>query len=93
MNIGQRWIAPAVTVSAIGALLLLSSPAMSQGKKKSAAPAEPKTHVCFLVQHPVCATKGSARVTYNNSCYARADGAKVVAQGACPAPKMKKGKK
>jgi hypothetical protein len=91
MKLAEAFIRPAALVSGFTALFILASIDTGEAaKKKAAAPADPATSVCFLVHHPVCATKGSARQTYNNSCYARIDGAKIVAQGACPAGKKKK---
>jgi hypothetical protein len=45
------------------------------------AQAEPK--VCPHLVAPVCALKGTARTTFNNSCEAERDGANVLHDGAC----------
>ena len=92
MTLSKTLAGSAFAVAALTAMLFAASPAVGQGKKAAAAP-EPKTSVCFLVHHPVCATKGSTRQTYTNSCYARLDGAKDSKPGACPVPKAKKAKK
>lgn len=80
-------------VAALAAMFILATGATGEAAKKKAAEAAPgpATSVCFLVYHPVCASKGQTRQTYNNSCYARLDGAKISASGACPTPR-KKGK-
>jgi len=45
------------------------------------AQAEPK--MCPHLVSPVCALKGTARTTFNNSCEAERDGASVLHDGAC----------
>jgi hypothetical protein len=45
-------------------------------------PPEPKT-VCIEVYQPVCGSKNGKHVTYSNSCFAKADGATEVSDGAC----------
>jgi hypothetical protein len=95
MTLVRALIQSSAAVFAIATLFVVASAGVGEAaKKKAAAPAEPKTSVCFLVHHPVCAMKGTSRQTYTNSCYARLDGAKVLSQGACPAAKAgkKKGK-
>jgi hypothetical protein len=42
-----------------------------------------KQPVCTLQYQPVCATRGGMTRTYGNACQARADGARIVAQGEC----------
>jgi hypothetical protein len=41
---------------------------------------------CAETYIPVCGVKDGAKKTYSNDCFARADDAKVVADGACPKP-------
>ena len=42
-----------------------------------------KQPICTQQYQPVCATRGGMTRTYGNACQARADGARVVAQGEC----------
>jgi hypothetical protein len=42
-----------------------------------------KQPVCTLQYQPVCATRGGMTRTYGNACQARADGARIIAQGEC----------
>ena len=39
--------------------------------------------VCTQQFAPVCAVKNGMARTYSNACFARADGARVIAQGEC----------
>jgi Kazal-type serine protease inhibitor domain len=39
--------------------------------------------VCTEQYAPVCGQAGRVTKTYSNRCFARADGAKVIAQGSC----------
>jgi Kazal-type serine protease inhibitor domain len=41
--------------------------------------------VCTEQYAPVCGQVGRVTKTYSNSCFARADGAKVIAHGPCGA--------
>ncbi len=41
----------------------------------------------------MCAVKGGNKYTYANACWAARDGAKVVSDKACPAPKAAKAHK
>jgi len=61
-------------------------------KKKEAAPPQ-QTVICFGMGTPVCAEKGGNKYTYANACWAAREGAKVVANKACPAPKAAKAHK
>jgi Kazal-type serine protease inhibitor domain len=45
--------------------------------------------VCMEVYQPVCGRKGKVTKTYSNACFAKADGATVLAQGPCQ-PNSKK---
>jgi hypothetical protein len=42
-----------------------------------------KQPICTQQYQPVCATRGGMTRTYGNACQARADGARIVAQGEC----------
>jgi len=39
---------------------------------------------CYEIYLPVCGTRDGQRVTYDNQCYARRDGATDIANGRCP---------
>jgi Kazal-type serine protease inhibitor domain len=54
----------------------------------TASAAEPgkstkRPEICTEQYLPVCGKKNGVSKTYSNACFARADGAKVVAQGPC----------
>jgi len=58
--------------------------AFSSGSAIAASDTPAKRHtVCIEVYLPVCGKKGNVTKTYSNACFAKADGAKVVAQGPC----------
>ena len=68
--------------------LRLAVAAAVSGLALSAAPAGAqlffgKQPVCTLQYQPVCATRGGMTRTYGNACQARADGARIIAQGEC----------
>lgn len=84
------FVAIAATAFVLGGV---SSSEAKGKKKKMAAPAPTQATCMFSGPAPVCATRGGMKFTYRNACYASKDGAKVVAQKACPAPKAKKAKK
>jgi hypothetical protein len=64
--------------------------AAKKSKKAAAAPA-PAYGICqFQTRTPVCASKGTTKVSYANACFAQADGAKGAKAGACKAPKAAK---
>jgi hypothetical protein len=76
---------------AIGAAAVMVFGVTSQAAAQ-AAPAMPG--LCwFGPKAPVCAERGKQRFTYNNARCATMDGAKVVAQGACPKAAAATGKK
>jgi hypothetical protein len=60
-------------------------PGTAAEKKPAAEPV-----FCMEVYQPVCGIKGTVTKTYSNACFAKADGAKVVSQGECPAQKPDK---
>jgi hypothetical protein len=47
--------------------------------------------VCTEQYEPVCGRIDGIRKTYSNRCYARADGASIVAQGRCAVPTVEPG--
>jgi uncharacterized protein (DUF1501 family) len=88
-----RKLGYAVLVAAAAVALAVGSagPSEAKGKKRAEATTPPKQPICLMIDnHPVCALKGGTRVTYANACFAANDGARVVSNGACPAPKMAK---
>ncbi|MBX6328894.1 MAG: hypothetical protein IRY89_09980 [Pseudolabrys sp.] len=86
-KLGYAALIAAVTVLAVGS----AGPSEAKGKKMAQATTPPRQPICLMLDyHPVCALKGATRVTYANSCFAANDGARVVSDGACPAPKMAK---
>jgi Kazal-type serine protease inhibitor domain len=52
---------------------------------------KPRPTVCTEQYEPVCGRINGVRKTYSNRCYARADGASIVAQGRCAAPRVEPG--
>jgi hypothetical protein len=52
---------------------------------------KPRPIVCTEQYEPVCGRIDGVRKTYSNRCYARADGASIVAQGRCAAPTVEPG--
>ncbi len=42
------------------------------------------------MRSPVCAIRGTTKLSYANACFAQADGAKGAKAGACKAPKAAK---
>ncbi len=86
-NIGYAaFIAAATLAFAIGS----AGPSQAKGKKKMAA-APPQPVICFNMGTPVCATKAGNKYTFANACWAASEGAKVVANKACPAPESHEG--
>ena len=80
-------------IAATAAAFVIGSGGPSQAKAKKKMEAAPPPVVCFEPEKRVCAVKGGMKFTYANACYAVKDGAKVVSQKACPAPKAAKAKK
>jgi len=62
-----------VAFAALAAAALAPTPGSAQG-------------ACTTLWAPVCALKDDARKTYSNAGCAKADGAKLVAEGPCPDP-------
>ena len=52
---------------------------------------KPRPTVCTEQYEPVCGRIHGIRKTYSNRCYARADGADIVAQGRCAVPTVEPG--
>jgi hypothetical protein len=75
-NQGTNWRA-----AAIAAVLLTGSMADARANDQMVAPRRPT--ICTEQYLPVCGQRGSVIKTYSNACFARADGAKVIAQGPC----------
>jgi len=93
-----RSVGYAVVVAATAVAFVISSASVGEakGKKKAAAAAPamaPAT--CWVSDSPTkyCAVKGGMKFTYVNSCTAKAEGAKIISNKACPAPKAMKAKK
>jgi hypothetical protein len=80
-------------IAAVAAVaLVIGSTGSSEAKGKAKDAAVSKGGVCWGGA-PVCATRGNMKFTYRSACYAVNDGAKVVSDKACPAPKAAKAKK
>lgn len=89
-----RSLGYAAVIAATAAAFVIGSVNVGEAKgKKKAAAAPPPPVVCFEAEKRVCAVKGGMKFTYINACTAAKDGAKVVSQKACPAPKTAKAKK
>ena len=89
-----RSLGYAAVIAATAAAFVIGSVNVGEAKgKKKAAAAPPPPVVCFEAEKRVCAVKGGMKFTYINACTAAKDGAKVVSQKACPAPKAAKAKK
>jgi hypothetical protein len=84
-----RNIGYAAFIAAMAAAFVIGSggPSEAKGKKKEAAP---PPVICFGMYQPVCAVKGGTKYTYASACWAAKEGAKVVSDKACPAPKAVK---
>jgi hypothetical protein len=89
-----RSLGYAAVIAATAAAFVIGSVNVGEAKgKKKAAAAPPPPVICFEAEKRVCAVKGGMKFTYINACTAAKDGAKVVSQKACPAPKAAKAKK
>ena len=89
-----RSLGYAAVVAATAAAFVIGSVNVGEAKsKKKAAAAPPPPGLCFAPEKRVCAVKGGMKFTYASACIAAKDGAKVVSQKACPAPKAAKAKK
>jgi len=82
-----------VAVAAV-AVSIGSADAKYRHKKKAAAPPPPPPAWCpYTAPQPVCGSLKGHKFTYNDACFAAKDGAKVVANHACPVKKAHKAKK
>ena len=88
-----RSLGYAAVIAATAAAFVIGSVNVGEAKGKKKATAAPPPVVCFEAEKRVCAVKGGMKFTYINACTAAKDGAKVVSQKACPAPKAAKAKK
>lgn len=95
MNLNRLGYATVIAAMTVAFALASATPSEAAKKKKEAeAKPAPQAVSCVLVpETKVCGTKGGMKFTYANACFAAKDGAKVVAQTACPAPKAAKAKK
>ncbi|MFI4961725.1 MAG: hypothetical protein ACHP82_09775 [Hyphomicrobiales bacterium] len=91
MKLKNLGYAALMTIAAT-AFVLGTTGSSEAAKKKAAAAPPPPPVICFEAEKRVCAVKGGMKFTYINACTAAKDGAKVVSQKACPAPKAKKAK-
>ena len=64
--------------------------AAKKSKKAAAAPAQAYGICNLQARSPVCATRGTMKLSYANACFARADAATDAKAGACKAPKAAK---
>jgi hypothetical protein len=65
-----------LAAAVVSGLVLCATPASAQflfGKQP----------ICTQQYQPVCATRGGMTRTYGNACMARAEGARIIAQGEC----------
>jgi len=66
--------------------------AAKKSKKAAAAPMQSTGFCTLQARSPVCASRGTTKLSYANACFAQADGAKGAKAGACkPAKAAKKG--
>jgi hypothetical protein len=91
-----RNIGYAAVVAVATTAFVLGSVATGEAKSKkkaAAAPAPAPMGVCISpLNMQYCAVKGGMKFTYNNKCTAKLEGAKIISEKACPAPKAKKKK-
>ncbi|KAB2659544.1 protease inhibitor [Brucella tritici] len=68
-----------------GALLLAGCVAEGGGMdhRPPMRPGPSQPQICPMNYAPVCATRGSSRKTFGNSCQARAEGYRIIANGQC----------
>ena len=75
------------TYSNVGCAKADSAEVVSEGQCSEAAPQPANTPIfCAEVYQPVCAVKDGTTKTYSSDCFAKADDAKVVADGECAKP-------
>ena len=90
MKLRNFGYAAVLAVTAAAFVIGSAVPSDAKAKKKKAEAAPPPATCWLTTDKAVCATKGGMKFTYKNSCYAAKDGAKVVADKACPAKAAKK---
>lgn len=73
------------TYSNLGCAKADSAEVAHEGQCGEPTPGPTKTPIfCADVYQPVCALKNGAQKTYSSDCFAKADDAKIVADGECP---------
>jgi len=73
------------TYSNVGCAKADSAEVVRDGQCGDPTPKPTKTPIfCAETYVPVCADKDGATKTYSNECFAKADDAKIVADGECP---------
>jgi len=83
------WAALAIAASELSGVAV---PHQSSATRTMTAQLEPRDisrrrpTVCTEQYQPVCGRINGVLKTYSNQCYARADGADIVAQGPCAGP-------
>ena len=94
MTLKQLGYGALVGVTAVFIALGSATTAEAAKKSKKAAAAAPPAQSygwCVLqARSPVCASRGTTKLSYANACFAQADGAKGAKAGACTAPKAAK---
>ena len=75
------------TYSNLGCAKADDAETVREGQCGDPTPNPTKTPIfCAEVYQPVCAVKDGATKTYSSDCFAKADDAKIVADGECPKP-------
>ena len=86
-----KTIGYAAFIAATAAAFVIGSSGISEAKHKAKAKeAGPPPVICFNTTGQVCAERGGKKYTYASACWAAKEGAKVVSNKACPAPKAAK---
>jgi hypothetical protein len=91
-NVGYAVI---VAATAVAFMIGSASVGEAKGKKKAAAAAPAPMGLCYSADSSTkyCAVKAGVKLTYVNSCTAKAEGAKIISNKACPPAKAVKAKK
>lgn len=79
----RRRGASLLPVMAIAMLAGMIAATPQAAKAAGEAPAPRRPEICTEQYAPVCGEKNGSRKTYSNSCFAAADAARVVTDGAC----------
>ena len=93
MKLGSLGYAAIVAATAAAFVIGSVNVGEAKSKKKAAAAAPAPMGLCFSPDAKYCAVKGGMKFTYVNECTAKAEGAKIISNKACPAPKAAKVKK